>query len=114
MTAQLIMSAIALFVPYFSKRVPWFILWALAAVGLVLLGVYICAEQSTGWDGLACLVIGALVAPVVIAGIVTGIVRVVSSGGGARPANLQSVIIGAAISYGIGFLVILGLIYWAE
>ena len=108
------MAGVALVLPLVSKRTVWFIVLSLMAIGLLVLGFFICGGKAVGWDGLGCLIVGLFSTIIAAAGMVTGLVRVVSSGGGKRPVNLQRVILGAALSYGLAFVAILGLILWAK
>lgn len=108
--AMIILIILSLFgfgLPYFSKQVPGFVLLCMLAVALPVAGFFLCVSVARGWDGLVCVVIGAFVAPFVLAGIATGIVRVVTSGGGEHDADGRKVLVGALVSYGLAALSIL-------
>lgn len=107
MAPLLLLAAGAIAVPWFSVRLVWFLLWAGAAVAMLSLGVYLCSATAQGWDGLICAIVGILAAPLVLASIAVGIVRVVSTGGGRHPPGPRTVLTASAASYGLAVVTIL-------
>lgn len=107
MTVQILFSVVAIFLPWFSVRAAWFLIWAVTAAATVLIGMIICMDGAQGWEGLGCLIIAFMAAILVLASIAVGIVRVVNTGGGKRPGNIRTTLVAAAVSYGLAVLLLL-------
>ena len=110
MEVQLILSTVAIVLPWFSPRTLPFVLWSLLAVVLFGAGFFWCMDRAIGWDGLICLVFGVPAALLILASLSVCVFRVVHTNGGTRPAAPGFLFKAAAIAYGLAVLVTLGLL----
>ncbi len=114
MEAQIILSLGTLALPWLSGRPLWFVVLSLLGVLIQLYTVDGCIEESVGMAGIICVFFAFIGLMLLGAGIVGGIARLITSGGGKRPPDWRRVFLVAAISHAVAITTIVIVILYAS